>query len=190
MPHEDIFLHFKRIDNLTREIDLHAPIAKIGTAEIRSDLAGLLVVSIVAMYETCVKETMSTYAGGHGARFQGFIERNYEKLSSKIEPNDLKRYAKTFDPALRDRFVSILNGRKRLVSKLTGKNIETQLGNLLDWRHKYAHAGLRQTTIEEAISTHRLAQVVILSFHDAFFPKQAQDAHPLRTIPAVIHGAQ
>lgn len=172
MAHEDIFTHFRRIDDLVREIEVHAPVAKIGTADIRADLAGLLVVSIVAMYETCVKETMVTYAGERGAEFQIFVERNFEKLSSRIETRELRRYAKTFDQSVADRFVSILDRRRRLVTNIAGRNVEKQLETLLDWRHKYAHAGIRQTTIEEAIKTHRLAQVVILSFHDAFFPKK------------------
>ena len=170
MPHEDMFVHFQRIDSLAKEIEKHVPLSKIGTAEIRADMAGLLVVAIVAMYETCVKETMIAYAGQKSLHLQGFVERTYDKLSSKIETGDLRKYAKTFEPELNEHFGEILRRRKQMADKLTGKNVETQLTTILKWRHQYAHAGIRLTTIEDPIKTHRLAKVVILSFHDAFFP--------------------
>jgi len=160
--------HFDRIETLVREMNEHAPPAQRGVADFRADLAGMLVVTIAAMYETCVKTSMVTYAARHGRRFEGFTERNFSKLSSKITHNDLRRYARLFDHSISQRYEQILDRRKQVAVQLAGRNPVKQLDQLLNWRHDFAHAGSRQTTIEEAITTHRFARIVILSFHKAF----------------------
>ncbi|WP_299793343.1 HEPN domain-containing protein [uncultured Marivita sp.] len=157
-----------RVDKLVEEMDQFVPAGSRGVVEFRADLAGMLVVTIAAMYETCVKTTMISYAARFGREFEGFTERNYKKLSSKISHRDLRRYASTFDTALCDRFDEVLDRRRKMAVKLSGKNPIKQLDQILDWRHDFAHAGLRQTTISEAMNTHRLASIVILSFHKSF----------------------
>lgn len=160
--------HFLRIDKLVHEMNQFVPPETRGVTEFRADLAGMLVVAIAAMYETCIKTTMISYAARHGREFEGFTERNFKKLSSRITHNDLRRYAKTFDNNICDKFDAILERRRKTTVKLSGKNPIKQLEQILSWRHDFAHAGLRQTTISEAISTHRLASIVILSYHKAF----------------------
>lgn len=164
---EELSDQFLRIDKLVQEMDQFVPPENRGVAEFRADLAGMLVVTIAAMYETCVKTSMVSYAARHGREFEGFTERNYKKLSSKIALNDLRRYARTFDERICRRFDEIFDRRRKTVVKLTGKNPASQLDQILSWRHDFAHAGLRQTTINEAIATHRLASVVIVSYHKA-----------------------
>ncbi|RKE93633.1 HEPN domain-containing protein [Sulfitobacter guttiformis] len=168
MPPEDLREHFSRVDKLVQEMNQFVPADARGVNEFRADLAGMLVVTIAAMYETCVKTTMILYAGRFGREFEGFTERNYNKLSSKISHRDLRRYASTFDPNVCERFDAILDRRRKTAVRLSGKNPIRQLDQMLDWRHDFAHAGLRQTTISEAMSTHRLASIVILSFHKSF----------------------
>lgn len=168
MPPEELRDHFSRINSLVEEMNRFAPEGLRGSNEFRADLAGMLVVTIAAMYETCVKVTMVSYASKYGREFEGFTDRNFSKLSSKITHQDLRRYAATFDERVRDKFDEILDRRRKLTVRLTGRNPIKQLDQILHWRHDFAHAGLRQTTIGEAIATHRLASVVILSFHSAF----------------------
>lgn len=165
---EELQEHFSRVDRLVHEMNQFVPAENRGVTEFRADLAGMLVVTIAAMYETCVKTTMVSYAARYGKEFEGFAERNFQKLSSKISYNDLKRYARTFDGQICNRFEKTLDRRRKLAVSLSGKNPIKQLDQILDWRHDFAHAGLRQTTISEAVKTHRLASIVILSFHNAF----------------------
>lgn len=160
--------HFSRVDKLVSEMNRFVPEGSRGATEFRADLAGMLVVTVAAMYESCVKTTMVSYASRFGREFEGFTDRNFNKLSSRISYNDLRRYAGTFDERVRNRFDDILDRRRKTIVKLCGRNPIKQLDQILSWRHDFAHAGLRQTTIAEAIATHRLASVVILSFHKSF----------------------
>lgn len=168
MSRADLYGHFKRIDQLVGEMQQFVPDGAPGVAEFRADLAGLLVVSIAAAYESCVKDTLVTFAGGHHAAFGNYTLKNYQKLNSRISISDLHRYAAIFDDAVGDRFKKILSRRKERIDSRIGKNIEASYSQILSWRHAFAHAGLRNTTIEEAVSTHILAKRVLYSFDEAF----------------------
>lgn len=168
MVPDELKEHFERIEILVAEMNRFAPPEARGVADFRADLAGMLIVTIAAVYETCVKTSMVTYAAKHGKAFEGFAERNYSKLSSRIMHNDLRRYASTFDVSICRKYEEVLDRRRKAAVRLSGRNPIKQLELILGWRHDFAHAGLRQTTIEEAVSTHRLASVVIFSFHKAF----------------------
>lgn len=168
MSHSDLALNFQRIDNLVSEMNNFAPNTTKGISDFRADLAGMLVVTIAAMYETCAKETMVSYAGKHNAAFEDFTANNFSRLSSRIRLNDLRNYCQNFSPQIRNNFDVLFKRRKSQVRKVTGKNIESEFENMLKWRHDFAHAGIRNTTIEEAIKTHRLARIVMLTFHDSF----------------------
>lgn len=175
MPRPDLDLQFDRIDRLVKEMGQFVPASQIETAEFRADLAGLLVVSIAASYESCVKETLVSYAASHHAAFASFATNNYAKLNSRIAINDLYGYARTFDSGVHRRFGELLTRRKKAIDERIGKNILSSYKQILDWRHDFAHAGVRNTTIEEAMTTHRLAKRVLYVFDEAFNPGEQNE---------------
>lgn len=171
MPRADLDIHFDRIEKLVIEMEQFVPPAAKGVAGFRADLAGLLVVTIAASYESCVKETLVSYAGRHHVAFANFATNNYKKLNSRIAINDLHGYTGTFDDNVSTRFKALLNDRRKRIDARIGKNIESAYKQMLSWRHDFAHAGIRNTTIEEAVATHRLAKRVLYAFDDAFCSK-------------------
>jgi len=168
MPHSDLDHHFKRIDDLVAEMNQFVPIDERGVSDFRADLAGMLVVAIAAMYESCAKETMVSYAAKQHSSFESFAAKNFDRLNSRIRVRDLRRYCSVFDPEIRTKFNTLYNHRKQTILAITGKRVEDEFDRILDWRHDFAHAGLRNTTIEEAIKTHRIGRFIMLTFHDAF----------------------
>ena len=168
MPRVDLDIHLNRIEQLASEMDQFVPNSITGITQFRADLAGLLVVLIAASYESCVKETLITCATRHHVAFGSFANNNYKKLSSKIAIDDLFRYASTFDEAVCDKFKKLVSQRKKVINDRLGKNIESCYKQILSWRHDFAHAGIRNTTIEEAMSTHRFAKRILYSFDEAF----------------------
>ncbi|MHA7002703.1 HEPN domain-containing protein [Aeromonas schubertii] len=153
--------------NLANAIGHHVP-NTTHTVELRADLAGLLVVSIAASYESCVKEILYNYSSSHNEKFAFFIENNFKKLNSKINISDLNQYAKMFDPAIHAKFEKELKRNRERVQKFSGKDIVGSYSTLLSWRHSFAHSAERKTTIEEALKTHRLAKIVIQTYNKAF----------------------
>ena len=164
----DLNSHFARIDELGKNISQHVPINKRGTSSFRADLAGLLTVSIASTYENCVKDILQNYAFRHHENFGIFTINNFEKLNSKISINDLNRYSKVFNSSVHEKFKLELAKTKSRIRDNTGKNIETIYEQILIWRHDFAHAGKRNTTIEEALNHHRFAKHILLSFSHAF----------------------
>jgi hypothetical protein len=169
MPRADLDAHFSKIDDLISEIDgLVPPDSGYRAVQFRADLAGLLVVAIAATYESCVKEVLYEYANRHHIAFGGYARRSYEKINSRVLVKDLTKYCEIFDPAIKVRFKDRLKAKKAALLQRTGKNIETSYEQILDWRHEFAHAGNRNTTIEEATKTHRVGKRIIYLFDDAF----------------------
>lgn len=169
MSKEALDDNFAKIDALVAEFNARVPLSDAyEVIQFRADLAGLLVVAMAATYETCVKDTMCSHASSYHAAFGDYATRNYNKISSKIQINDLNKYCMIFAPRIKTRFKEKLLSRKTAISAATGKNIETAFARLLDWRHDFAHSWNRTTTIEEAYLTHRLAKHVIYAFDEAF----------------------
>lgn len=169
MPRPDVEVHFSKIDELSEEMNSIVPPNGYRNIQFRSDLAGLLIVAIAATYETCVKEILQERAAQHHPAFGGFAQRNFEKLNSKIQVSDLTKYCKVYDPSINVKFKTLLAKRKEKILERTGINIESSYQQVLNWRHDYAHARIRHTTIEEAVKTHMYAKRVIYVFSEAFY---------------------
>jgi hypothetical protein len=167
MARSDIIPILSRVDGLAEEIETFVPL-DTRSIQFRADLAGLLVVAIAATYETCVKEILTNHASNHHVNFGQFAQNHFSKLNSRIDISDLHRYATTFDVRMNNLFKQKLNTRKQKINMLIGKDMTTSYTQLLNWRHEFAHAGTRNTTVEEAIKTHRLAKWVIYIFADTF----------------------
>ena len=168
MPRCDLDAHFSQIDVLISEANAIVPPSSYKNTKFRADLAGLLVVAIAATYETCVKEILFEYADSKHNAFGAFARKNYQRLNSKIRVNDLTYYCELFEPSIRINFKSRLAIRKRNLLDRVGINIETSYEQILTWRHDFAHARIRNTTIEEAARTHSAGKRVLYVFDTVF----------------------
>lgn len=156
-----------RIDVLGKHIGDFVP-ANPNALEFRADLAGLMVVAIAAAYESCVKETLTRFADRKHESFGLFAQNNYSKLNSRISLADLYGYARLFGNEIHNKFGELLEIRRNKLEVRIGRNITASYKQILSWRHDFAHAGVRNTTVEEAIATHHLAKRVLYAFDDAF----------------------
>ncbi len=156
-----------RVDLLAREINDFVP-NDTRSVQFRADLAGLLVVLMAASYESCVKETLIGYATRHHNQFGNFARNQFRKLNSRISMSDLYSYTSNFDNSVNEKFKQIINDLKNRLLNRVGRDITTAYSQILSWRHDFAHAGVRNTTVEEALMNHRLAKRVLYSFDDAF----------------------
>lgn len=168
MNRQPIVDALNRVDELAREIDQHVPASSPSLAGFRSDLAGLLNVTICATYENCVKLILHEYAGRQNALFETYAKNQYEKINSRIDIGDLYKYSKTFHPQINVEFKNRIAKAKDYYLLRTNNDIVKSYSQILDWRHDFAHAGKRVTTIEEVMKYHKLGKRVILLFGDAF----------------------
>lgn len=157
-----------RIEDLAKEIDSNVPSNKPSLSDFRSDLAGLLNVTVCATYENCVKLIIHDYSGRQSPKFLTYTQNQYDKINSRIDLGDLHKYAKTFSPDIHRIFKSKLSSVKDYYLERTSSDIIDAYSQLLKWRHDFAHTGQRVTTVEEVLRHHKLGKRVILTFSDAF----------------------
>ena len=160
--------HLSKIKELSAEIIINVPNGDTKTTIFRADLAGLLVVAAVSTYEACVKDILINYANAHHPAFGSFATNNFAKLNSRITIGDLNSYAKLCDNNIHESFKNDLKLHKDKINQKIGKDITKSYEQMLSWRHDFAHAWIRNTTVEEAMITHTLAKRVIYSFSAAF----------------------
>lgn len=165
--------YLKKVDKLIQEMNDHAPRTKVNSIEFRADLAGLLVVTIASTYESCVKEIMTAYAASHSDAFSNYISKNYDRLNSRISSGDLFKYTKLFGEDIHRQYKRLIIKRTENINIRYRKDITSCYSLILSWRHDYAHAWKKQTTIEEAAETHKIAKHVIYMFNDAFLRDNA-----------------
>lgn len=166
MPLPEIVSLLEPIDRLYGEIRRFVP-EDTTHLEFRSDLSGLLVVSMAACYENCVKEALVSYCGSHHLIFGTFASNQFAKLNSRINSSDLIGYTKLFGSQTHDSYKQRLAARRAAILSRTGRDICERYEQILSWRHQYAHAGQQNTTIEEAYFAHRFAKRVIFTFSEA-----------------------
>lgn len=167
MGRPDLDVHLTKIDELVSEIETLVPYNGSANIEFRADLAGLLVVAIAATYENCVKEILFEHANRHHNAFGEYCRRNYQKLNSKIRVADLENYCKLYSNNAYTSFKAQLSKRRTGVQIKVGKDIKSSYEQILNWRHDFAHARARSTTIEEAAASHKLGKRVIYVFDQA-----------------------
>lgn len=167
MARSEIVAILRRADALAMEIENFVP-TNGRSVQFRADLAGLLVVSMAASYETCVKETLVNYSARHHSQFAYFTQSHFGKLNSKISIGDLYKYASTFNPTVHFKFGHLMKTRQKQILQRVGNDCHNSYNQILSWRHAFAHSGARNTTIEEALKTHLLAKRVLYAFDDAF----------------------
>lgn len=167
MARHDVNGVLGRIDKLEKEIIEFVPMSP-RTIEFRADLAGLLVVAIAASYEACVKETLVRYANQYHPEFGIFAQNQFKRLNSRVRLHDLHGYTKTFGDASNQKFGTLVRAHRHKIRERVGIDIVQSYEQILNWRHDFAHEGVRNTTVEEAMATHRRGKRVLYLFDAAF----------------------
>lgn len=163
------------IKTLVENINSFVPAGRPRNNTFRSDLSGLLIVSLAALYENCVKEIIVSYTESHHPAFGRYAEKQYEKLNSKIDLNDLYGYASKLDGGIKIKFNhELLKAERRITLNVPCDRdgnpnymkftIVKQYKELLQLRHAFAHARQRTTTMEDAVKLHKKGRFVILAF--------------------------
>ncbi|UXM94950.1 HEPN domain-containing protein [Bartonella sp. HY329] len=136
---------------------------------LRSELAGLLLISVCASYENCIKMIMHDYADKVGTTFSRYIERRYENLSSRIRLHQLNELCQSFGDEIVYTFKDEIKKKKQKYI-LKGIALEGQYHELLNLRNNYAHTATHKfkLTIEDIMKKHRIGIQVIVAFNKSF----------------------
>ncbi|HBM9032183.1 TPA: hypothetical protein L0132_003957 [Escherichia coli] len=174
----EVIKTMSEIKDLVDNIDTFVPQGAPKNNYFRSDLSGLLVVSLAATYENCVKDIIIEHAENYHPAFGRYAEKQYERLNSRVNLNDLYGYVKKLGQHLKLQFNQELLKAERRITRNPAMDdngtprynkfqIVKEYHRLLDSRHAFAHARQTSITIQEAYRMHRYARFVILAFSRA-----------------------
>lgn len=167
----EVDAEFVRVEALARSANQLVSEGTRGSTDFRAELAGLLVVAIAVSYENCVRNTLCRYSDTRHVDFGVFTTNNFEKLNSKVALSDLYRYCKLFGVSIHREFKESLKARNQRVNERTGVDMIGCYSQILSWRHAYAHAGIKNTTIGECLRTYRIGKRILYEFDIAFSRK-------------------
>ncbi len=162
MKQSCISVFFEKIDVLFQELNEIAPESDVKKRNIRNEFSGLIVISLAATYENCVKTILINYADFYHDKFSHQVERKYSYLNSRIKFETLKEYVSHFDGD-----TSYFEQKVRKYSLRLRNEINKTYDQILNWRHHYAHAHNNVTSLNDAYKAHRYAKYILYSFEDA-----------------------
>lgn len=155
--------HFSLVDEYVTHTDDF--VSKIHDDFIKSRFTGFLSVNAVTVYELCIKEIFIEFSAKKNKVFGQFMENYFSRLNGRIQIKDIKDMTKKFGDKYSEKFVQLLDQEENKSLKNSGGSIKSSYGNIIVWRHQFAHAGEvpANATYEEAKRAYILGKEVIVT---------------------------
>lgn len=137
MPYTD---HFKLTDDLIQHLD---PIlAGLNDPFIESRYTGFLAVSAVTVLELAMKTIFCEFATAKHKVLGNFCDEYFDRINGRIGLDLIRKdYLSKFGSKYQLRFARVLDKCERQHLRSAGASIKASYGNLLTWRHGFAHEG-------------------------------------------------
>ncbi len=153
--------HFKHADDVIAHLQTIVP----GVDPVlRSKYLGFITVAAVTVYELSIKEIFIDFAAKKHTVFGVYTFSYFDRINGRIKIAHLKDdYIKRFG----EKYILRFNRKITLgVSKglrERGRDIRNSYGNLITWRHDFAHAGAFPTyaTLAEVVEAYEDGKEVI-----------------------------
>ena len=160
----DYAAHLQWADDLTEQVLKNAPPSGPATDRYRADLAGLLCTAYVAALECSVKAVFTSFARSKHRLLSNMTGYHFRRINGQIGWDIIaERYTAQFGEAYKKRFKEFLNEEEGKSLRDSKISIKETYGNLLQWRHAFAHEGDRLTTLEEVSKAFPTAKIVIFT---------------------------
>lgn len=138
MPYTD---HFRSTDDLIAHLDGVVP--TITDPVLKSQYIGFLNVSVVTVFELCVKELLVDFARKKNRSFGVYCANVFEKLNGRVSLKDLRdMHVKKFGEKYVNRFSVRLDAAEVVALRERAISLKSSYGNVIVWRNKFAHEGL------------------------------------------------
>jgi hypothetical protein len=174
---ETVTEHFYHIRILSQQINLRLSGETTDERRLSNELAGMFAVTVVATYESIVKDTLISYAGTFHSKYKDHVINDYDRLNARISIDDLRTYSRRFGLSEwsgsgvkknSTTFHKVLFEKRAVVERRFRKDLVISYNNLFTWRNAYAHERATPATFKDVYESHRVAQYVIRSFVKAF----------------------
>lgn len=141
MPYTD---HFKLADDLIQHLDF--TLVGLNDPFIESRYTGFLAVSSVTVLELSIKTIFQDFSDAKHKVLGVFCEKYFKRLNGRIGLDQITGdYLSRFGAKYQMRFKKRLEQIEREQLQLAGSSVKASYGNLLTWRHEFAHQGVVPT---------------------------------------------
>lgn len=134
---------FQLVDGLTPHLDTVMLATPAPDPFLASRYVGFLCVSAVTVIELAVRDILIEFASKKHRVFGVFCNERYERLNGRVTLKDLREnHVKKFGNKYVERFSQMLEAEELRELAASGRSIKSSYGNLITWRHSYAHQGV------------------------------------------------
>jgi hypothetical protein len=143
---------------------LNSTVSAVTDQFILSRYAGLVAIGAVTVYELCIKDIFYRFGSKKHKVFGSFVSKHFDRINGRIRLSDIKKeYLPSFGNVYLKRFVARLEQAEKQTLASTGKSISASYGNIIVWRHQFAHEGnfVSNVTYAEAVDSYLLGKEVI-----------------------------
>lgn len=110
---------------------------------LRTRYVGFVCVSAVTVIELAIRDILIEFAAKKHRVFGAFCQDAYERLNGRVTLKDLRTvHIKRFGDRYLKRFDRLLEGQEGRELAASGRSVASSYGNLITWRHSFAHQGV------------------------------------------------
>lgn len=103
---------------------------------------GFAAVSAVTVYELAIKEIFREFAGKKNKVFGHFVDKHFRRINGKIGLDVIQNdYLSRFGGKYQKRFNRLISLEENSFLRANRQSIKSSYGNLIAWRHEFAHEG-------------------------------------------------
>ena len=157
---------YSRYYNLADSVvnHLNGVMSSITDPFISSRYVGLVAIASVTVYELCIKDIFYRFSHSKHKVFGLFVNSTFERINGRIKLSDIReKYLPKFGDVYVKRFTKKIDLAEKNSLKTVNKSIKSSYGNIIQWRHQFAHEGnfVSTVTYEEAVDSYHLGKEVI-----------------------------
>jgi len=132
--------HFATADNVIT--NLASVVAGTADPILVGQYTGFAAVSAVTVYELAIKEIFFDFAHQKHKVLGQFTEAYFDRINGRISLQTLRKdYIPRFGERYAKRFEKALDSDDLTELRASGISIKSSYGNLIAWRHEFAHEG-------------------------------------------------
>lgn len=132
--------------------------------DLQAQYTGFAAVSAVTVYELAIKEILIEFSRRKHLVFGHFVQDQYDRINGRIGMRSLKgEHIPRFGPRYSARFERLLDQEEKRVLIAQRASVKSSYGNLVTWRHEFAHEGRlpMNATFLEVTRSYELGKRVI-----------------------------
>ena len=137
--------HFQHADDLVAH--LNGTVPSIADALLQAKYVGFVSIAAVTVYELALKEIFIDFATKKNKIFGSFTAASFDRINGRIKIQNISdEYVPKFGDKYQTRFRKKIGAKATDFLRTNGRDFRASYGNLITWRHDFAHAGKFRTT--------------------------------------------